>query len=282
VTHEGAVDSDRLLKEVGLFSGFYIEDGKLKAELFKALESFRVDEAERFRRLFDVAREMPDAFGLSLVFEARLVWVMEGGEEIAVEYSDGEGAIRSIPSVRFISVRSADFVDAPAANEEGLFNSHKKIKTIMEKENLTKPSGEEEITLDETTPDDSDGTKVPDGEPQNLDEEQATDIETLREELGSHSDRLNVLEVGMADLLEKLTSANTENEELSTKNEQLSKKTKALSAVLEDGADPLDESSTADSPSTSIVDKFNAARGAYQNQLWKQNKTQILNSIRRN
>lgn len=281
VTHEGAVDSDRLLKEVGIFSGFYIEDGKLKAESFKALESFRVDEAERFRRLFDVAREMPDAFGLSLVFEARLVWVMEGGEEIAVEYSDGEGAIRSIPSVRFISVRSADFVDAPAANEEGLFNSHKKIKTIMEKENLTKPSGEEEITLDETTPDDSDGTKVPDGEPQNLDEEQATDIETLREELGIHSDRLNVLEVSLADLLEKLTSANTENEKLSTENEQLSKKTKALSAVLEDGADPLEESSTEDSKATSITDEFNAASGAEQTQLWKQNKQAILQSYRR-
>jgi hypothetical protein len=283
VTHEGAVDSDRLLKEVGLFSGFYIEDGKLKAESFKALESFRVDEAERFRRLFDLAREMPDAFGLSLVFEARLVWIMEGGEEISVEDSDGEGAIRSIPSVRFISIRSADFVDAPAANKEGLFNSHTKIETIMAKENLIELSPEEEILLDEATEAEvTENAEATNAEPEQLDEEQQTEIDRLREEMGRHDDRLNMLEDGIADLKERLTSANTENEELSTENEQLSKKTKALSAVLEDGADPLEESSTADSPSTSIVDEFNAARGADQNQLWKQNKIQILNSIRRN
>ena len=88
VTHEGAIESDRLLKEVGVFSGFFIEEGKLKAESFKALKSFRQDEPERFRRLFDLADAMPDSFGLSLVFESELVWIMKDGTEIPV----GEGS----------------------------------------------------------------------------------------------------------------------------------------------------------------------------------------------
>jgi len=275
VTHEGAVDSDRLLKEVGLFSGFYIEDGKLKAEAFKALDSFRVDEAERFRRLFDLAREMPDAFGLSLVFEARLVWVMEGGEEISVEDSDGKGAIREIPSVRFVSIRSADFVDAPAANKEGLFNSNHKIQNIMAKDNLIELSAEEEIVLDEAN------AAEQSTEPEQLDEEQQTEIDRLRDEMGKHADRLDMLEDGIADLKERLASANTENEELSTENEQLSEKTKALSAVLEDGSDPLDESSTEDSKTIDVVEQFNTASGAEKTQLWKQNKQAILQSYRR-
>ena len=90
-----------------------------------------------------------------------------------------------------------------------------------------------------------------------------------------------MLEDGIADLKERLTSANTENEELSKENDQLSEKTKSLSAVLEDGADPLEESSTDDSPPISIVDEFTSARGAEQTQLWKQNKTKILQSLRR-
>ena len=283
VTHEGAVDSDRLLKEVGLFSGFYIEDGKLKAEAFKALESFRVDEPERFRRLFDVAREMPDAFGLSLVFEARLVWVMEGGEEISVEDSDGKGAIRSIPSVRFVSIRSADFVDAPAANKEGLFNSNHNETAIMAKNNLIELSEEEEEVLDKQLAESETEAETSEEstEVEQLDEEQQTEIDRLRDEMGRHADRLDMLEDGIADLKERLASANTENEELSKENEQLSEKTKSLSAVLEDGADPLEESVTVDSKATSITDEFNAASGAEQTQLWKQNKQVILQSYRR-
>ena len=210
VTHEGAVDSDRLLKEVGLFSGFYIEDGKLKAEAFKALDSFRVDEPERFRRLFDLAREMPDAFGLSLVFEARLVWVMEGGEEISVENSDGEGAVREIPSVRFISIRSADFVDAPAANKGGLFNSKQQNKTaIMDKDNLIELSEEEEIVLDEKLAESETEAETSEEstEVEQLDEEQQTEIDRLRDEMGRHADRLDMLEDGIADLKQRLTSA---------------------------------------------------------------------------
>ena len=64
VTHEGAIESDRLLNEIGVFSGFYIADEKLKAESFSSFKSFREDEPERFRRLFDLAREMPDAIQL--------------------------------------------------------------------------------------------------------------------------------------------------------------------------------------------------------------------------
>jgi len=264
VTHEGAVDSDRLLKEVGLFSGFYIEDGKLKAEAFKALDSFRVDEPERFRRLFDLAREMPDAFGLSLVFEANLVWIMGGGEEISIEDSDGKGAIRKIPSVRFVSIRSADFVDAPAANKEGLFNSNQKCETaIMEKDNLIELSAEEEIVLDEA-----------------ISEEEIVLEEPTEVEETEDVDPVAALAAQVAELTAKLEEQAARIEELTSALSDSQSTNQKLSALVK-GEEALAEGDGESTPKASVVEEFLSKTGGDQHDFWLKNRTEILRTARK-
>lgn len=121
LTHEGAMFGDRLGKEIGIFSGFYRDGNKLKAKQFRFLNSFVKNDAETHEKLVELARELPEQFGLSVVFSGRAVWAMQDGEEIDADVPMPEGALRGIPSVRFESIESADFVKAPAANPGGLF-----------------------------------------------------------------------------------------------------------------------------------------------------------------
>ena len=289
VTHEGALESDRLLNEIGVFSEFYVEEGKLKAKQFKALRSFMADDPARFRRLFDLASEAPDAFGISLVFEADLVWTFADGSEEPIADSDGKGAIREIPSVRFRTISSADFVDAPAANDEGLFKSKPdKPRTLREvvRDEIKLQQGEtmdeateqqEELALDEKKLDEEVAEEATEAVAEETAEEGALDIQEevdrLRDDMGRHADRLDMLEDGIADLKERLASAQTENEELSEKN-------KSLSAMVA-GEEPLDEPAEESAPGESLVEKFNNATPAEQTNIWKQNKQTILASYRR-
>lgn len=123
VTHEGALYSDRLGKEIGLFSGisFDTEAGKLRGN-FKFFDSFKKHEAASYERLTELAETMPEQFGISIVFSGSAVWVMEdGSERPALTTEPPEGALRKLPTVRFHSIESADFVKSPAVNAEGLF-----------------------------------------------------------------------------------------------------------------------------------------------------------------
>ena len=275
VTHEGAVEADRILKEIGVFSEFYVEDGKLKAEQFKALSSFREDEPERFRRLFDLAREMPDAFGLSLVFEANLVWVLPSGDEIPVEEGTGEDALRDAPSVRFLSIRSADFVDAPAANES-LFqkpskkpqeatamseekNKQEVIDLVDEMELKEKPTGEE--TSEEILEENPEATEALEAT-----EDEASDrlaaLESKIDELGAQLEENAKI---IADLTTELSDTRTKNEKLSAaiKGEE----------VLAEGDEEIH--------TPGLLEKFENADPADKHNIWKQNKTEILQLARR-
>lgn len=122
LTHEGAIFSDRLGKEIGFFSGFYRDGMKLKAQNFTFLNAFIKHDAEDYEKLVELAEKMPDQFGLSVVFSGRAVWVMEDGSEVDASEPMPEGALRGKPSVRFGSIESADFVKAPAANPDGLYS----------------------------------------------------------------------------------------------------------------------------------------------------------------
>jgi flagellar biosynthesis/type III secretory pathway chaperone len=136
LTHSGAMD-DRILQQIGFFQGFYIDESgetfRLIAEKFVALESFKSDEPEKYRRLFDIAENIPETFGVSLVFDCSLVWKTKDGKEIEYSEQPPENVIGNEPFVRFIEIKSADFVDEPAANEQGLFSSNIKnqIKKLM-------------------------------------------------------------------------------------------------------------------------------------------------------
>ena len=269
ITHAGALQDDRMLKQVGYFTGFYLDQGKLKAEVFQSLESFRDDETESFNRLFDLAREMPDAFGLSLVFEADLVWVFKNGEEISVSESEGKpaGAVREMPSVRFNSISSADFVDEPAANEDGLFSTKRtKRQNIMEKEE--KEIVEEKvISLAEPEKDENNQEVDVEGQPEETEPaEEETEPEEV-DELSALRQEVDALKAELAQLTERLSS---KTEEVAKLSKQLDGEEIALSIQ------PSGENTKA------IVEKFNAANGGEQTRIWKQNKRTILSALTRN
>ena len=149
LTHNGALVSDRLLQQIGFFSSFYIEDDKLKAGRFTALDSFRKTQPNEYAKLFDIANTIPETFGISLVFEAELAWKDKDDKETYSEDKPKDSAYDQ-PFVRFVSIQSADFVDTPAANEEGLFQTYKNIKMEDPKKLEETEVEEEEDAVEDT------------------------------------------------------------------------------------------------------------------------------------
>jgi len=244
ITHKGALEEDRILREVGFFSDFFIEGEKLKAKKFKALGSFREDQAEQFNRLFDIAQEMPDTFGVSLVFEAEVVHVMEDGSEILVhemEEGDYNKALREFPSVRFKSIKSADFVDAPASNRAGLFSAQTHKSKIMET-----PEALNEIVEDEIV--------------EEVLEEATEQVEEIQDEEIDYKKHIADLESRIADLEGKLSEEQKINETLSE---------------LIEGEDPIEEEVAEKVDEVSIAEKFASAQGAEATELFRAHKSEI-------
>ena len=260
VTHEGAIESDRLLKEVGVFSGFFIQEGKLKAENFKALKSFRLDEPVRFRRLFDLADSMPDSFGLSLVFESELVWILEDGTEIPVAEGSAKTSIREMPSVRFRAIRSADFVDAPACNEGGLFSQEQhKGENLMDSED---EKSEDEKVVEFT-------------------EEETNEPEVAEEGEGQKADRVEALQAEIEELKATNKALNAQVEELTGQLGEATDQNKKLSSLVK-GEEALSEGTDDKIAEPGLIERFQSAEGAEATNIWKQNKQEILSSLRRN
>jgi hypothetical protein len=122
--HDGA-GSDRLGQEIGFFSGIYREGNKIKAKSFEFLESFKREAGATYDKLVELAQKVPDQFGVSLVLEYRPVWVLADGSEIPASLGDSapSGVLRSSPSMRIANVMSADLVQRPAANPNGLLSA---------------------------------------------------------------------------------------------------------------------------------------------------------------
>lgn len=132
--HDGA-GTDRLGQEIGFFSGIYREGQKIKAKSFEFLDSFKREAGSTYEKLVELAQKVPDQFGVSLVLEYRPVWVMADGSEIPAMMGDSapSGALRSAPSMRIANVMSADLVQRPAANPNGLLSvdDSKSLQTSM-------------------------------------------------------------------------------------------------------------------------------------------------------
>jgi len=134
ITHANA-QGDRLLSEVGIFSGFYLDGQRIRARNFTVLDSFKKFEREKYERLFEMADMAPDNFGVSLVFEGKLVW--ETADK-PVEYMGmaqrPDDATNQWPTVLMVDIQSADFVDSPAANRslfsDPLLNDSTLIKNM--------------------------------------------------------------------------------------------------------------------------------------------------------
>ena len=258
VTHNGAMESDRLLSEVGVFSGFYLEGGKVKAEQFKALDSFMADESERYRRLFDLAEAMPDAFGLSLVFEADLVWVQDDGQEASIEEGSPENSLRDLPSVRFKSIKSADFVDAPAANEGGLFSKNAKTNLILEGPQMAAENKTEDVVSEETSEEVLEDIQL----------EEAPEEESMEQKMAKKIEELEA----------RLEEQATQISDLQGSLEASEAKAAKLSSLVS-GQEALAEGDDSD-PAPSILEQFAQATGGTQTRIWKQNKKEILRSAR--
>lgn len=121
--HDGA-GGDRIGEEIGFFSGIYRQGSQIKAKAFDFLDSFKRSSGQLADKLMEMARRIPDQFGVSLVLEYRPVWVMSDGSERDAAFLDTppEGALRPIPSMRVLNVISADWVGMPAANPNGVFS----------------------------------------------------------------------------------------------------------------------------------------------------------------
>ena len=119
LTHRGALFEDRLTREIGYFTNFRTTGNKLVGD-FHAFDSFKEDDSRKYRRLFEMAEQLPERFGLSIVFSAGHVWATKDGDIDTLERPDN--ALFDFPSIRVTEVMSADFVDTPAANEKGLFS----------------------------------------------------------------------------------------------------------------------------------------------------------------
>ena len=255
ITHDGALDSDRILEQVGAFTDFRVDAGKLKAD-FRAFDSFRIDEANRYNRLFDIAGEMPDAFGVSLVFEADLVWVDADRREWA--FDDKPPGIRAeFPSVRFLNVSSADFVETPAAND-GLFSQTAqtpKPQPIMEDE-------KKEIV---------DETKV--------EAQLAEPVETVEENVSEDADQTKageVLQTQVDELTAKLAELSTELETLRGQLSESETKRETLTQALA-GDEALEETAPEENKAqVDVITEFNNADPREQRRLWKENKAQLF------
>lgn len=140
-------DDDHSPAEVtGLFSGTYIDAGAgvLRAN-WTALNAFREHNKAEFSTLIELAEKAPATFGLSMDFDRKNVWTMKDGSEVEAQpiykkTGDGReyfagwkdkpvGATDDeLPVVRPYNLRSADFVQEPAANA-ALFSAQKTIDT---------------------------------------------------------------------------------------------------------------------------------------------------------
>ena len=207
---------------------------------------------------------MPDAFGLSLVFEAALVWVNPLGEDVALEDGTPEESLRDLPSVRFQSIRSADFVDAPAANEGGLFSSTAKNTKEEPTMSEEKTDSQEEIVLEEEVLD-----------------EVALEIEPAEaEEVAEEVDAVAELAAQVAELTAKVDEQAARIEELTSALSDSQSTNEKLSALVK-GEEALSEGDGELAPKASVIEQFQAATGADKHRLWKQNRDEILRNARR-
>jgi hypothetical protein len=114
LTHSDS-QGDRLGREIGVVRNFRLDGKQLRGD-FDFLESFREHQPGEYDRLRELAQEMPDQFGLSVVFTATKAWPLSGGKELPGDGPRPADALTPNPAVRFASFESVDFVKSPAAN----------------------------------------------------------------------------------------------------------------------------------------------------------------------
>lgn len=228
ITHSGALFSDRLTNEIGMFQNFRQDGNRLLAD-FEAFESFMKDDEREYNRLFEMAEKMPERFGLSIVFSAKSAWSTPHGDVYTVDQPDD--AIFDYPSIRAEEVSSADFVDTPAANDRGLFSSNKskpyyKMTKLELSERNEVLEAENTKLLEETT---NAALSVTDAEAQ---------VESLEIKLSEKEDAMSTLEADLASKLEDIADIESKisdiKKEMAEKDEVIVKKDEEIEVVKDE------------------------------------------------
>ena len=123
---------------VGYFYGVSIHNkSELRAD-FKFLDSYKKHHEAAYDTLMELAEKEPELLGISLSTDGLLVWKWED-QEIPVEM-DKEGKYLNqphselIPTWRITKIKSADFVDRPAATDK-LFDTPSLNSNMAEDQN---------------------------------------------------------------------------------------------------------------------------------------------------
>jgi len=178
------------------------------------------------------------------------------GPEVSIEEGSPDNSLRDLPSVRFLSIKSADFVDAPAANEAGLFSKHQ-TDPIQEGPEMAEEQTKE-VTTDEVQEDvQLDEVQEEESLEESMEEKMAKQIEELQAIVEEQSSQI-------AELQGALDASKAKVEQL---------------ACVSEGQEALAEGNEAD-PAPSIIEQFSQASGGDQTRLWKQNKKEILRAAR--
>lgn len=222
----------------------------LRARKFQAFNSFRKYQPEAYDRLFEMAEMLPENFGVSLVFEARLFWEMDDGTEMEFEGWDGapDGSVYELPTVEVKRVMSADFVDNPAANSS-LFAEHKNIKETMDTETTEfTTAASEELERQKIAAGEMPEKPKPEAqEPPPKKKKKALEADDVAEILEDGDELLNSMDIDLADeevIVAKLEAKLDERDKLingmSGKVTALTKEVETLRELFA-GAEPVAE-----------------------------------------
>lgn len=128
-THPGQ-SSDGLGTYLGKYHNFRTEGDKVLADLHFQESASNTPDGDLAAYVRQLAADAPDAFGVSIVFDANLAEMeshtlenTQGGRFV----SPDEDNRNNYQHARLSRLRAADVVDDPAANPDGLFHRHAQI-----------------------------------------------------------------------------------------------------------------------------------------------------------
>ncbi len=125
---------DGLGKFMGRAQDFRRDGDHVRADFHLAKAAFKSPFGDFGTYILELADEDPDAFGISIVAQIE--------EE---PFDDHKDKKRKRPMSRVLSLRAADFVDDPAANDS-LFNNDDRRDTVMSDENKDPKAGQNDGT----------------------------------------------------------------------------------------------------------------------------------------
>lgn len=120
-THPG-LSSDGMGKHLGRMTNFRVEGDKAIGDLLLSDAASKAPDGDLAGYVMDLAEEDSAAFGMSIVFEGYVVWVLADGSEVEIDGDRPDNAMNELPTVRVTALDAVDVVDEPAANRDGMFS----------------------------------------------------------------------------------------------------------------------------------------------------------------